>query len=343
MLNKQVNITCIFTNDLGDKRDTRWYINNKIEFDNYHVNKGDYLTLKKKMLSKKFDIGISGNYASINGILFEKLCRKLNIKYLINAEGGFARNHEGAISKFLKSHYLQKADYCISSGLETNKYLTFYGVNESKIFTYKFTSLFAKDILINPLTADEKIIYRNKLNYQFKRIFLSCGNFIKRKGYDLFLKSIKNFKDENTAFIIIGSGKEKNKYLEYIKSNCLNNVFIVDFCQKEELFNYLKMADVFFCPSREDIWGLVINEAMANGLPVISSNNVIASKELIDKEYLYDVNNIEEQTNMINKMNSLSNEQLYNIGCNNISKIKDYTIENMVQDFINIFKEVLNG
>ena len=40
-------------------------------------------------------------------------------------------------------------------------------------------------------------------------------------------------------------------------------------------------ADVFVMPTREDIWGLVINEAMAYGLPVVSTDKCIAALELV--------------------------------------------------------------
>ena len=49
-------------------------------------------------------------------------------------------------------------------------------------------------------------------------------------------------------------------------------------------------------PTREDIWGLVINEAMAYGLPIITTDNCLAGLELIKNEengYIIPVNNTE--------------------------------------------------
>ena len=54
---------------------------------------------------------------------------------------------------------------------------------------------------------------KNKLGYKNKRIFISVGNFIYRKGYDLFLNAIKDLRFDDIAFIIIGSGEEKENYL----------------------------------------------------------------------------------------------------------------------------------
>ena len=103
------------------------------------------------------------------------------------------------------------------------------------------------------------------------------------------------------------------------------------------------MSDVFFFPSREDVWGLVINEAMACGLPIISSDNVIASKELLDNKYLYNPNDLNKQYALINEFVHKSNKELEDIGQVNLNKIKDYTIENMVLRHLEIFNEVLNN
>lgn len=43
-------------------------------------------------------------------------------------------------------------------------------------------------------------------------------------------------------------------------------------------------ADIFVHPTREDIWGLVVNEAMAKGLPVITTDRCVAGLELIKNE-----------------------------------------------------------
>ena len=53
------------------------------------------------------------------------------------------------------------------------------------------------------------------------------------------------------------------------------NVYFIEFKKSEELNEYYKAADIFVHPTREDIWGLVVNEAMAKGLPVVTTNNVL--------------------------------------------------------------------
>ena len=322
-----------------EKRNKQWYKDNKYKFRIINIPKFGFFKLNE-VLKEKYDIIIIGTYATLNGAFLNILLRMKKIKFFINADGGFVPEKESLLSKKLKHHFLSTADYYLSTGEETNKYLTYYGANEKNIYTYPFTSLLEKDILKEPISYEQKMKLRKDNKYDYERVFVSVGRFIKIKGYDLFLEAIKGEKFKNTAFLIIGGGEEKENLQNYIKDNNIKNVFLIDFCSKEKVLNYYKMSDVFFFPSKGDVWGLVINEAMSCGLPIISSNSVIAAKELVEKEYLYDCNDIKSLTKLIRTMNDTSNEKLYEIGKKNIEKIKEYTIENTVEVHYKIFNTV---
>ena len=106
----------------------------------------------------------------------------------------------------------------------------------------------------------------------------------------------------------------------------------VDFQGKNSLKKYYQSADVFILPTREDIWGLVINEAMANGLPIITTDRCIAGLELVspnENGYIVPVNNINSLREAIyaifqdeTTLGEMSNVSLRKIG--------GYTIEKMV-------------
>lgn len=74
-------------------------------------------------------------------------------------------------------------------------------------------------------------------------------------------------------------------------------VFFPGFRQIDELPRFYAHAGCFIHPALEEPWGLVINEAMACGLPVLSSNNVGAAEELVDDDvngWKFDPANVEE-------------------------------------------------
>ena len=340
-LSKNNDITVLYDGEEGDKRNADWYKNNEYSFKQIYLDKFP-LTQLKGIIKERFDIVIIGTYASIAGAILITLLKRNEIPFFINADGGFVDKNDTVFTKKIKTHFISKASFYLSSGKKTNEYLTHYGANENNIYIYPFSSLLKKDILNVPIEYDEKMKLRKEKGYNYKRLLVSVGSFIKRKGYDLFIESIKNSEFEDTGFLIIGGGEEKENLQLSINKYNITNVHLIDFCNKDEIFNYLKMSDIFFFPSREDIWGLVINEAMACGLPVISSNNVIASIELIDEQYLYSPNNLEEQLKKIETMINLSNNELYNIGITNLHTIKNYTIENMAKVHNEIFEKVIN-
>ena len=107
--------------------------------------------------------------------------------------------------------------------------------------------------------------------------------------------------------------------------------------EKKRLYLYYQSADLMVFPTREDIWGLVINEAMANGLPIISTNKCNAAKELVKANgIIIESDNLKQLKEAIsflmNDLNQLL--EMSNISC---EIIRNYTIESMAQKHIEIF------
>jgi len=88
-------------------------------------------------------------------------------------------------------------------------------------------------------------------------------------------------------------------------------IVFAGFRQIEELPAFYLGAGAFVHPALEEPWGLVINEAMASGLPVLSSRNVGAAEELVVEGttgYLFDPNNLEEMAGAMAKVSALKIE-----------------------------------
>lgn len=329
-----------YKKELG--RNAKWYDGNKFNFSTIYCRKFALKQFIDIFSKEKYDIVIIGTYASINGALLNRVLKLKKIKFFINADGGFIDKNDNFITKGLKTFFISSADYYLSTGNATNKYLTYYGANKESIYLYPFSSIDSKDILSEPISYNEKKKLRKSMGYNYDIVFISVGSFIYRKGYDIFLDSLEYVKTKkNVCYIIIGGGEELNNYKDYLIREKINNVFFIDFLSHNEVLEYYKMSDVFFFPSREDIWGLVINEAMSCGLPIISSNNVLAAQELLDKDDLYDFTKPNKLADKINYYCSINIKELYKIGEINIKIIKNYTIENMAQRHMEVFNEVI--
>ena len=291
-LSESVELTVLFNGDKNERyRNKDWFKNNDYKFNYINLHKFALFQLNK-ILKDNYDIVVIGTYANLNGAILNILLRCKHIKFFLNADGGFVPEKESFISKFLKTKFISTADYYLSTGKCTNEYLEYYGANKNSIYVYPFSSIEKSDVLLLPLKMEEKLKLRKEAGYNYKRLFVSVGSFIERKGYDLFLNSLLISNNEKNGFIIIGGGEEKDDYLEFLKVHNIKNVHFIDFCDKEKVFEYYKMSDVFFFPSREDIWGLVVNEAMSTGLPVIATFETASAREVFKKNQLYSCENI---------------------------------------------------
>jgi glycosyltransferase involved in cell wall biosynthesis len=97
-------------------------------------------------------------------------------------------------------------------------------------------------------------------------------------------------------------------------------------------------------PTREDIWGLVVNEAMACGLPIITTDRCIAGLELISdgtNGYIVPVEDKKELAKKINAVLSDENKRRA-MGIRSLDTINAYTIESMMDRHINILKGMAN-
>ena len=266
----------------------------------------------------------------------------LKIPFAINCDGAFLSeemNIKQKIKDLVKSFVVRHACLCFASGEYARRYFKYYGAQDDKIIGYNFTSLDEKNIRETPPTSQEKQTAKNELELKDYTTFISVGQFIYRKGYDILLEAWGDL-DKNNQLVIIGGGRLEQEYYNIIQKKQYKNVVIEKFKPKETIFKYYTAADVFVLPTREDIWGLVINEAMASGLPIICSNKCVAGLEYIKNEengYIVPLN-VKE---LHDKMKILSTNLLQRIsmGEKNCKKMNECTLEKISENHLhNIYR-----
>ena len=149
---------------------------------------------------------------------------------------------------------------------------------------------------------------------------------------------MKQFREKDVCAIIVG-GNPGPECVEEMEKAKEADIKFIPFKTKGELSIYFRAADVFVLPTREDIWGLVINEAMAYGLPVITTDKCNAGLELVidgQNGYLVPTENEIELYKAI--FNVLYIAEWRTLSCNSLSQIESYSIDNMD---IEIFNDIL--
>ena len=127
-----------------------------------------------------------------------------------------------------------------------------------------------------------KISIKNKKNK--KDIILGyCGQLIPRKGLHILVKQLNMLVPyDNWQLIIAGEGQQRKLLEKMIPDNIKNRVLFLGFLNEEEIIKFWKKIDVFIFPSLFDGWGVVVVEALAAGVPVLSGLDVGAARDYIN-------------------------------------------------------------
>jgi len=185
---------------------------------------------------------------------------------------------DSKLRKIQRKLLIKRAGGFIAYGKRAKEYLINLGASPEKV-----------EIGIN--TVDNDFFQRGVEKYRStlekrnsKKILLYVGYLVKRKRLDLLLKAIKILATKRDDFIlkIVGDGTEKENLIKLVGYlGIARFVSFEGYKQKEELIKYYGEADCFLFPTDFDIWGLVLMEAMAAGLPCIVSFNSGATHDLI--------------------------------------------------------------
>ncbi len=271
-----------------------------------------------------------GNPSTPTGILAILYCKLFRIPFILQSEGGIPKDGKG-IKEKIKYFLMHDAKLYLSGMSLKNEYFLTYGADASRHRQYPFTSLFQRDIVERMITDEEKTGLRKELGIEASKVFLYVGQFIHRKGVDVLLRASAGL-PEDTLVIAVG-GEPTEEYRKLAEERKLDNIRYVKFADKETVKKYYRAADVFVLPTREDTWGLVVNEAMAAGLPVITTKACVAGNELIEDEkngYLLDP---EDWEALHQKMVYLAQNPDISLkmGEESLKRIQPYSLENMAQ------------
>ncbi len=183
---------------------------------------------------------------------------------------------------------------------------------------------FPVKVIYNPLTLNPGIASKGD-----SKRFLAVGRFSRRhKGFDLLIEAFHIFAQENKEWTldIVGEGEEEPLYRKMIEDYHLeNSVLIHPFTN--DIQSYYSKAQIYVLSSRWEGFGLVLVEAMAHGLPVISSD-LPTSKEIMGDFALYFENgNIEQLTERLKEATNLNWQEKSNKA---IKISRTFTINNII-------------
>jgi glycosyltransferase involved in cell wall biosynthesis len=240
--------------------------------------------------------------------------------------------HVSSIQKLQMKVLIKRAIGFIAYGTKAKEYLVSMGAELDKI-----------EIGINTVDTQfyklESEKWRKLTPNDNKKHLLYIGNLWPPKNVLKVVKVIHDLSNLRNDFIldIVGDGEEREQLEKYVEENNLNEfVTFHGYKQKNELPHFLAKADCFLFQTDFDIWGLVLVEAMAAGIPCISSIHAGATYDLIKNGITGFTVDFSETKKVVEKINwILANPELAKkVGQNASCYIEeDVNIEKSAQGF----------
>ncbi len=285
-----------------------------------------------------FDFIVFSGYSSPSVIFAVLYCQLKKIPYYFEYDGGFDEHDNPVIAHLKKRLLLPAAGHFITCK-ELEQYLKGIGVSDERLIRYPFSSVREAQMALQPPTDAEREHLRAQLGIAEEKVVLTVGQFIHRKGLDVLLKAAASL-DSSTGIYFIG-GKPTEDYLVLIDEGQLQHIHFIEFISHDELNDWYRACDVFVLPTRYDIWGLVINEAMANGIPIISTSRCVAATELISDGVNGYIVKPDEPELLAERIQSvLSNEAAATeMGRQGLERIRPFSIEGMAKAHYAFFEE----
>ena len=128
---------------------------------------------------------------------------------------------------------------------------------------------------------------RRGLDLRGKITFLFSGQLIERKAVDVLLNAFNRLAGErqDVALVLLGDGPLRSSLQALVPPAHHGRIHFSGHVAYTDIPAYFKAADVFVFPSRHDGWGVVINEACAASLPIVTTNAVGAARDLVVDGY----------------------------------------------------------
>jgi glycosyltransferase involved in cell wall biosynthesis len=241
----------------------------------------------------------------------------------------------GFFKNFLKPHYIAVTQMEIPLIKE-------YGANDDHIH---FIPHGVNTNIFKPVDASS---LRKKYGTENSDVILYVGRIAKGKGVDKLIKILNLVlkKNKRVKLIIVGGDAG---YLPIVKSliqkyGLSKNVTLVGYISKYNLPEYYSMADLIVYPSRQEIFGLVLCEAMACGKAVIGSD-IMGPSEIILNEKTGYTSNFKDLNKVSELIINLFNDRklLAQMGKRSLERVIEiYTWEKAAESHYKLYMDVLN-
>lgn len=289
-----IRLTVFFRSDIGLRPYHDAEFNKTIQWDLPLVEGYEHIFLKST-----FDLLVRlwrGHYdallvhawnspATWLAVLWAKL---LGIRTMLRAESPWNQEADKSgwkheLKKALLQIFFAGIDRFLYIGEQNRRLYLNYGISERKLFFTPYAIENERFFADAKKLRDERDKLRAEMGLpKDATVFLSVGKLIDKKRHMDMLAAYVRISSPQKALVIVGEGELRPSLEKYIEEHKLQNVHFPGFKGQTEISPYYAAADAFVLPSGPgETWGLVVNEAMCFGLPLIVSDIVGSAVDLV--------------------------------------------------------------
>lgn len=181
------------------------------------------------------------------------------------------------LTRFIYRH----ADAIVVYGEHVKRYLVGEGVPAERVFVAAHAV--DNDAYTRPVSQHETDSLREKLEIKSRKVVLFLGRLEAVKGLNYLLEAFAALRSDDAVLVLAGTGSKKAQLRSLAQQmGMADRVRFAGYAQPEDTPLYYALAWVLVLPSvttstSKETWGLVVNEAMNQGVPVIATDAVGAS------------------------------------------------------------------
>jgi len=236
-------------------------------------------SLVRKIFRTSPDMVILPGYHKVEFWFMLSVCIIKGVRIGVFCDSGASDNRKRFYKTILKKVFFRLCDVFLVYGIRSTEYLRDHGVPPEKIFSGCQAAYLPENYC-----SSSVIEYRLLNGHKDKVRFLYVGRLSSEKGiFDLLeALSIININHCRVELILVGDGAIRPELEKFVVER--NLIDVVDFLGPKvgaELYDQYRLADCLVLPSHSEPWGLVVNEALAYGCPVVVSNICGCVPELV--------------------------------------------------------------
>jgi glycosyltransferase involved in cell wall biosynthesis len=250
-----------------------------------HASCPDAAALKRELRRMRYDLVIVNGYTRRPYLLAAALTRARGIPVALRLDSAlFETPPPRATAKRLLFELYLKRMYSLFFGVGslTLDYLRFFGVPEKRMALFPYAVDVDAFRRGSDLSPAKRAMERGRLGVpENARVLLSVAKLNDREAPWDLLRAFARRYESDRWLVIAGDGPERPALETFVRERGLRRVLFLGYVPYPELPVLYAVSDLFLHPAREERWGVSVQEALACGLPVITSSRVGAARDLV--------------------------------------------------------------